>query len=103
MHEPLPLSACIFLERSSFHGLPLRLPDNLIPCFAARSYDCSTVRRAQGEEGGARVDMHVHAGRAALGARGTYMGDRRNRSVLVSMVAGASIVGAHKGSHCHVV
>jgi hypothetical protein len=63
----------------------------------------STAYPSHGEEGADRVDLRVDACRVAPYARGTYMDDRRNRSVLVSMLAGAGIVGDHNGSHSHIV
>jgi hypothetical protein len=55
------------------------------------------------EEDAARVELHVNTGRVAVCARSTCINDRRNRGVLVSMVAGASMTDAHSGSYWHVV
>jgi hypothetical protein len=62
----------------------------------------STACPSHGEEGADRVDLRVEASRVAPCARGACMDDRRNRSVLVSIVAEAGVVGDHNGSHCHV-
>jgi hypothetical protein len=67
------------------------------------SVHISTACPSHGEEGADRVDLHVDAYRVASYAHGTYMDDRRNRSVLIAMVAEAGIVGDHNGSHCHAV
>jgi hypothetical protein len=54
-------------------------------------------------EDAARVELHVNTGIVAVCARSTYINNRRNRSVLLSMVAGVSMTDAHSGSFWHVV
>lgn len=83
---------------SSLHLAP-------IPCLAARPDDrCClfALPAGHGQEGAARVDTRVDAGGVARFSRGACTGDRKSRSVLVCMMRGAALVGAHCGSHCHI-
>src|SRR5574341_2286895 len=83
---------------SSLHLAP-------IPCLAARPDDrCClfALPAGHGQEGAARVDTRVDAGGVARCAWGARTGDRKSRSVLVCMMRGAALAGAHCGSHCHI-
>jgi len=63
----------------------------------------STAYPSHSKEGAAHADSHANAGKVAVCAQGIDMDDRRNRSVLVSMAAGASMIGSHNGSSRHIV
>src|SRR6266542_2240983 len=81
---------------------PFPLPDPF--CRHPVSLPFPPLRHSAGHgpEGAARVDPRVDAGGVARCVRGTCRGDRTIGSILVCMMSGAALVGAHCGSHCHI-
>jgi hypothetical protein len=97
-------------EQLSLYALqisPLALSSrsHCLPCCTSRRslLPIHAAFRAHDKGGVARVDRRVHTGELARCAQDRYRGDCRSCSVLVSMMAGAALVGAHWLSHCHLL